>query len=151
LLQPRTAGPARRPQGAGERAAARRHQRRQGADQERLLPGARRAGEQVHADDEGGQARPPGKLARSLREAVVLVYELQSPERQAAEEEAPAAAGTRLPRQGRQAQAGLIASRAIWVWPLAGRSLRVEDQDMQGQREGEPMGKRAGILSAMGA
>ena len=69
LLQPRTAGPAGRPAGPGERAAARRHQRRQGADQERLLPGARRAGEQVHADDEGRQARPAGQLARPLREA----------------------------------------------------------------------------------
>ncbi len=93
LLQQRTAGPARRPQGPGQRAAARRDQRRQGADQERLLPGARRAGEQVRADDERRQARPPGQLPRPLRPALVLVHELQSPERQAAAQEEAAAAG----------------------------------------------------------
>ena len=67
LLRQSAAGPSGRPQGPGQRAAARRHRLRQGADQERLLPRARCAGEQVRADDEGRQARPPGQLARPLR------------------------------------------------------------------------------------
>ena len=78
--------------------------------------GARRAGQQVHDHDERRQTRPPGQLARPLRAPLLLVHELQSPERQEAAGETPADAGARL-QAGWQTAPALIEVGAERVSP----------------------------------
>ena len=94
------AGPARRSPRPGQHPPARRHQLQQGAAEDRLPDGPRRAGEQVRADHEGRQARPARQHPRPLQAPGRLLPQLQGPERQAAEEEEAEAAGTRLRGEG---------------------------------------------------